>query len=398
MSGSEVAFFSLSPQDLEDIKEKKHPNDAAVEEVLMDSERLLGTILIGNNFVNVAIVMLSEFAIQSIFDFSRAPVLGFIIQVIGLTFLLLLFGEIIPKIYCKQNTLNFVRFSAPKMKGISKFFSPLSGVLVRMGNSIGRAVGQRKYELSAEELSKAIQLTTDKEEEKGLLTEIVKFYSKSVSDVMTPRMDMATIEYNTPYSEVLKFVVDNGYSRIPVYKERVDDVKGILYVKDLLAHIKKDDRFKWQSILREPFYVPETKMVDDLLEEFRKHKIHMAIVVDEFGGTSGLITMEDLLEEVVGEISDEYDDDDSLHKKLSDGSFIFDAKISLIDFLRITKIPENYFIDLKDDVDTLGGLILEHKGDFPVNGETVQIGSYKFKILEMGRRRISKVHFIPPTK
>ncbi|KGN67896.1 gliding motility-associated protein GldE [Porphyromonas sp. COT-108 OH1349] len=393
MSGSEVAFFSLSPQEVEEIKEQKHTNDHTLEHLLRDSEHLLGTILIGNNLVNVAIVMLTTYIFQSVFDFSAAPMMGFLFQVIGLTFLLLLFGEILPKIYCQQRALQIARSSAPVMAVFKKIFYPLSKFLVYLGSIVGKGIGYKKYELSPEELNKAIQLTTDAEEEKGLLTEIVKFYSTTVSHVMTPRMDMVSLPYNTPYDEVLSFVKENGYSRIPVYEERIDNVRGILYIKDLLPHLSEPATFEWQKIIREAFFVPETKKIDDLLEEFRRQRMHMAIVVDEFGGTCGLVTLEDLLEEVLGEISDEYDEESKPYKILNDGSIIFDAKISLTDFLKVTKITDPDILEQGEEVDTLGGLILEAKGDFPVKGETISVPPYNFMILEMGRRRISKVKF-----
>ncbi|MDO4771207.1 gliding motility-associated protein GldE [Porphyromonas sp.] len=395
MSGSEVAFFSLSPAHLDEIRNSKDKRDNLIQLLLADSERLLGTILVGNNMVNVAIVMISNYIVSETFDFASAPILGFIVQVVLLTFLLLLFGEILPKIYCQNKALEFSRFAAGAMSKLEILFAPLSRPLVALGGRITKSMRKKTYDLSADELSKAIQLTTETSEEQGLLNEIVKFYSKTASEVMTPRVDIVALEHNTPYREVLGFVIDKGYSRIPVYDERIDNMKGILYIKDLLPHLSDEDSFHWQSLLRPVFYVPDSKRVDRLLEDFREQKIHMGIVVDEFGGTSGLVTMEDLLEEIVGEISDEYDDDDCLYREEADGSYVLDAKLSLVDFIRIVKIEESPLIEeMKEEVDTIGGMLLEIKGEFPVVGEEIKVDEHRFIILEMGRRRISTVKFI----
>lgn len=395
MSGSEVAFFSLSPADLDEVRNSKDKRDTIIQELLADSERLLGTILVGNNMVNVAIVMLSNYIVSDTLDFSSAPILGFIVQVVLLTFLLLLFGEILPKIYCQNKSLQFSRFAASSMSKVQVLFTPISKPLVFLGSRLTKSMRRKTYDLSADELSKAIQLTTETSEEQGLLNEIVKFYSKTASEVMTPRVDIVALEYHTPYSEVLRFVIDKGYSRIPVYDDRIDDMKGILYIKDLLPHLSEGDDFHWQSLLRPVFYVPDSKRVDRLLEDFREQKIHVGIVVDEFGGTSGLVTMEDLLEEIVGEISDEYDDDDRLYRQEPDGSYVLDAKLSLVDFIRIVKIEESPMIEeMKEEVDTIGGLLLEIKGEFPIVGEEIVVDEHRFIILEMGRRRISMVKFI----
>lgn len=394
MSGSEVAFFSLTPSHLEEIRTHKHHADGIIEKLLEDSEQLLGAILVGNNLVNVAIVMLFNYVFSRLFDFSGAPTMGFVLQIVVLTFLLLLFGEIIPKIYCQSRALDFSRSVSGVISKVVKVLSPLTKALVWMGAHVTKGVQKKTFALSADDLSKAIELTTEKEEEQGMLNEIVKFYSKTASEVMTPRLDIVALEWHTPYAEVLDFIVENGYSRIPVYDERIDNVKGLLYAKDLLPHLDEEQGYEWQNLLRNVFYVPETKKVDALLESFREQKIHMAIVVDEYGGTSGLVTMEDLLEEVVGEISDEYDEEDKRYHKEADGSYIFDAKISLVDFLRIVKIEEAPMIlDKMEEVDTLGGLLLELKEDFPAVGEQIRVDDYEFTVLEMGRRRISKVRY-----
>lgn len=397
MSGSEVAFFSLSPTDLEEVRSSKDERGSLIQKLLNRSEHLLGTILVGNNMVNVAIVMLSNYVVTQTFNFDAAPTFGFLVQVVLLTFLLLLFGEILPKIYCQNRPLLVSRFAAPAMTTATKILSPITHPLVALGGIVTRSMRRKKFDLNADELSKAIQLTDVTDEEQVLLNEIVKFYDKTASEVMTPRIDIMALDYDSTYREVLSFVVDKGYSRIPVYEERIDNIKGVLYIKDLLPHISQaNEDFRWQELLRPVFYVPESKRVDRLLEEFRAQKIHLAIVVDEFGGTSGLVTMEDLIEEILGEIDDEYDDDDRLYRIEPDGSYVFDAKISIVDFLRISKIEESPLIEeMSEEADTLGGLLLEIKGEFPTVGEEIQLEGHRFTILEMGRRRISSVRVVP---
>lgn len=394
VSASEVAFFSLTPADQNDIREEKTTSDALIERLLERSEYLLATILIANNFVNVAIVMLCTYGINAWIDFSRAPLLGFILETIVLTFLLLLFGEIMPKIYAQKNALRFVRFSAPVLNVLERFSRPLSKLLVTSTSIINKALVKKKYDISVDELSKALELTSPAiPEEKKMLAEIIKFYNKTADEIMTPRLDMEDIDIKTNFRDVIEFIVQSGYSRIPVYVGTEDNIKGILYIKDLLPYIDKPDTFRWQSLIRPAYFVPETKKIDDLLEEFRTNKIHMAIVVDEFGGTSGIVTMEDILEEIVGEISDEYDEDEKQFYRQEDGSLIFEAKILLTDFFRVTEIDPATFGKLTEEVETLAGLLLEIKGDFPKRREIIEYAPYRFQILEVDNRRILKVKF-----
>lgn len=394
VSASEVAFFSLTPADQNDIREEKTTSDALIERLLGRSEYLLATILIANNFVNVAIVMLCTYGINAWIDFSRAPLLGFILETIVLTFLLLLFGEIMPKIYAQKNALRFVRFSAPVLNVLERFSRPLSKLLVTSTSIINKALVKKKYDISVDELSKALELTSPAiPEEKKMLAEIIKFYNKTADEIMTPRLDMEDIDIKTNFRDVIEFIVQSGYSRIPVYVGTEDNIKGILYIKDLLPYIDKPDTFRWQSLIRPAYFVPETKKIDDLLEEFRTNKIHMAIVVDEFGGTSGIVTMEDILEEIVGEISDEYDEDEKQFYRQEDGSLIFEAKILLTDFFRVTEIDPATFGKLTEEVETLAGLLLEIKGDFPKRREIIEYALYRFQILEVDNRRILKVKF-----
>lgn len=400
ISASEVAFFSLKPNDINRVKEGNHPSDSVILDLLNNSEFLLATILIANNFVNVAIVMLCTYGINEWLDFSNVPMLGFILETIVLTFLLLLFGEIMPKIYAKQNTLQFVHKSAPTLLNIQKFCKPLATLLVHSTSTINKSLAKKKYDISVDELSKALELTSKAiPEEKEMLAEIIKFYNKTADEIMTSRLDMEDLDIKANFKEVIDTIIKCGYSRIPVYSETEDNIKGILYIKDLLPYLEKPETFRWQSLIRPAYFVPETKKIDDLLEEFRTNKIHMAIVVDEFGGTSGIVTMEDILEEIVGEISDEYDEDEKQYIQLADGSFIFEAKIPLTDFFRATDTDPADFEKITEEVETLAGLLLEIKGDFPRRREVIEYKNYRFQILEVDNRRILKVkfNFINPT-
>ena len=394
VSASEVAFFSLTPGDLNEIGEENRPADPVIKRLLERSEYLLASILIANNFVNVAVVMLCTYAINAWINFSAAPLLGFVLETILLTFLLLLFGEIMPKIYAQKNSLRFVRFSASVLSGLERFCRPFSKILVNSTSVINKALAKKKYDISVDELSKALELTsTEIPEEKEMLAEIIKFYNKTADEIMIPRLDMEDIEIKISFREVVDFIIKSGYSRIPVYSETEDNIKGILYIKDLLPYIDKPDTFRWQSLIRPAYFVPETKKIDDLLEEFRTNKIHMAIVVDEFGGTSGIVTMEDILEEIVGEISDEYDEDEQQFIRLADGSLIFEAKILLTDFFRVIDADPSDFGKLTEEVETLAGLLLEIKGDFPRRREIMDFKEYRFQVLEVDNRRILKVKF-----
>lgn len=394
ISASEVAFFSLKPNDINRIKEGNHPSDSVILDLLNNSEFLLATILIANNFVNVAIVMLCTYGINEWLDFSNVPMLGFVLETIVLTFLLLLFGEIMPKIYAKQNTLPFIHKAAPTLLNIQKICKPLAALLVHSTSTINKTLAKKKYDISVDELSKALELTSKViPEEKEMLAEIIKFYNKTADEIMTSRLDMEDLDIKANFKEVIDTIIKCGYSRIPVYSGTEDNIKGILYIKDLLPYLDKPETFRWQSLIRPAYFVPETKKIDDLLEEFRTNKIHMAIVVDEFGGTSGIVTMEDILEEIVGEISDEYDEDEKQYIRLADGSYIFEAKIQLTDFFRATDTDPADFEKITEEVETLAGLLLEIKGDFPRRREVIEYKNYRFQILEMDNRRILKVKF-----
>ena len=393
VSASEIAFFSLTPSDLSDIEEEKHSADTRIKSLLANSERLLATILISNNFVNVMIIMLCNFFFASVVDFGGSRLLEFLVITVILTFLLLLFGEIMPKIYSAQNALAFSRKAALVLNVLSYVFRPLSSVLVRSTVFINKIAYKKPQSLSVDELSQALELTDKNEisEESNMLEGIIRFGEETAKEVMTSRLDMVDLDIDSTFSEVLKCVVDNGYSRIPVYQDTRDNVKGVLYIKDLLPYLEKGDDFDWRKLIRPAFFVPETKMIDDLLRDFQTNKVHMAIVVDEFGGTSGIVTMEDIIEEIVGEINDEYDDEERTYVKLSEGVFVFEAKTLLSDFYKIMKADPEDFEEVSDDAETLAGFILAVKGEFPSLNEEIVFGKYTFKVLEMDARRILKL-------
>ena len=392
-SASEIAFFSLSPSDLNAIDEKKHPSDEKIRKLLDDTERLLATILITNNFVNVTIIMLCNFFFMSVFEF-HSPIAEFLILTVILTFLLLLFGEIMPKIYSAQKTLAFCRFSAPGIWMFRSLFYPVASMLVRSTSFLNKHFARKNHNISVDELSHALELTDKEElkEENNILEGIIRFGGETAKEVMTSRLDVVDLDIRTPFKDVLQCIIENAYSRIPIYSENRDNIKGILYIKDLLPHLNKVD-FRWQSLIRPAYFVPETKMIDDLLRDFQANKIHIAIVVDEFGGTSGIVTMEDIIEEIVGEIHDEYDDEERTYAVLNDHTWVFEAKTQLTDFYKITKVDEEVFDEVAGDSDTLAGLLLELKGEFPALHEKVTYDHYEFEVLEMDNRRILKVKF-----
>lgn len=394
VSASEIAFSSLSSADLDAIAERRHPSDAKIHQLLDDSERLSATLSATNDFVNVAIIMLCNFFFLQVVC-CEVPAVEFLLLVVVLTFLLLLFGEIMPKLYSAQKTLPFCRFAAPGVFAFRSLCYPLSSLMVRAAAFFERRFSRKGHHISVDELSQALELTdkTEISEESNILEGIIRFGGETAKEVMTPRLDMVDLDIRTPYGEVLKCIVDNAYSRIPVYADTRDNIKGILYIKDLLPHLNKGSNFRWQSLIRPAFFVPETKMIDDLLRDFQTNKIHIAIVVDEFGGTSGLVTMEDIIEEIVGEIRDEYDDEERTYVVLNDHSWIFEAKTQLTDFYKITQVDEEVFEDVAGEADTLAGLVLELKGEFPALHEKVTYRNYDFEVLELDVRRIVKVKF-----
>lgn len=391
-SGSEIAFFSLSPQDLEELDADKNPCDARIEQLRNDSERTLATILIANNFVNVTIIMLCNYIFSSLVQFKVAW-LEFIIITVLLTFMLLLFGEIMPKIYSRQAPLKFCRKAVSGIMFLRKVFWPLETILIKSGMIAEKAVPKESRQLSVDDLEQALELTDedDIKDEQSMLQGIIRFGDETANDVMTPRQDIENIEIHSSFKEVLQFINDNNYSRIPVYQGNEDNIRGVLYIKDLLPYISKPEGFRWQSLIRPPYFVPETKRLDDLLREFQENKIHIAIVVDEFGGTSGLVTLEDILEEIVGEINDEYDEDVKPYTKLNNNTYIFEGKILLSDFCKVLQVDDDEFDDVAGDADSLAGLLLELKGDFLSLHEKLSYKQYTFEVMEVEERRISRV-------
>jgi gliding motility-associated protein GldE len=394
VSAAKMAFFSLGQADMNEVKEKKHPSDPIVVHLLERPEYLLATIFIIYTLANVAIVLICAYVIGRMIDFLFAPWVGFILQILIPAFLLLLFVEVIPKVKALKNPLTFSRKAAGILRGMEIVCRPLSGLLVRPTSLINKALTKKRHEISVDELSKIVELTSkETPEEKEMMGEIIKFYNKTAGEIMTSRLDVEDIEIQTPFSDVVQIIIDSGYSRIPVFSETEDNIKGVLYIKDLLPYIDKQDTFRWQTLIRPAYFVPETKKIDELLEEFRVNKIHLAIVIDEFGGTSGIVTMEDILEEIVGDISDEYDEEERQFIRLADGSLIFEAKIPLMDFFRVIDCDPSEFKDLTDKVETLAGLLLELKGDFPKRQEIIEYNGYRFQVLEVDNHRIQKVKF-----
>ena len=391
-SASEIAFFSLSPTDVESLDPDKSSSDKLIELLRDDSERTLATVLITNNLVNVAVIMLCNYIFGSLFTFG-AEWLQFLCVTILLTFLLLLFGEIIPKVYSRRRPLAFCRKAVKGIMFFRRLFWPIETILLKSGAFAEKVIQKENRQLSVDELEQALELT-DKEEikdEQSMLQGIIRFGDETAKEIMTSRQDIVDLDIRCSYDTVLKCIVENNYSRIPVYQDNQDNIRGVLYIKDLLPHLSKGANFRWQSLIRPPYFVPETKKIDDLLRDFQENKVHIAIVVDEFGGTSGIVTLEDILEEIVGEINDEFDEDERNYTKLASNTYLFEGKTLLKDFLKILNLPDDEFDDIEGDADSLAGLLLEIKGDFPAVHEILIYKDYKFEVLEIEERRISKV-------
>ena len=390
-SGSEIAFFSLTPKDLSEL-DSDNVKDKKILMLREDSERTLATILITNNFINVTIIMLLNYFFSQIVDFGAAYWLHFLVVTVLLTFLLLLFGEIIPKVYSRVSPLGFCRKVVNGILFFRQLFWPIGTLLLGSGIIAERFVQRREYDISADELEQALDMT-DKEEirdEKEMLEGIIRFSDEMVKEIMTSRQDIVDIDIKSSFKDVIDNIVENNYSRIPVYQGSIDNIRGILYIKDLLPHIGKANSFRWQTLIRPAHFVPETKKIDDLLREFQTNKVHIAIVVDEFGGTSGIITLEDILEEIVGEISDEYVEEDNGYVKLDYKTYVFEGKTKIVDLCRILSLDDDYF-EKFDEADTLAGLLLELKGDFPGIHEKFDFGNLTFEILKKEQRRIARV-------
>lgn len=396
VSSSENAYFSLSPDHIKELEDSETPRDQLVLKLRGELKKLLATILIVNNFINIAITLLVAYLVACMFNFSDYPVLGFMIETVLITFLLLLLGEITPKLYAVKNPLKTARMFAPILNVMQYALTPFSMLLVNSTRLVEKRAERRhnKSDISLDELSQAIELTDiGSEKDKEMLEGIVTFGDKEVVDVMCSRMDIVAVDVKSNFRQLLKIITDSGYSRLPVYSGSTDNIKGLIFSKDLIQHLDKPASFKWQTLMRQAYFVPESKRLNDLLHEFQENKMHMAIVVDEYGGTAGLITMEDILEEIVGDIADEYDDDEKQYTRLNANTYQFEAQILLNDFYKITEIEPDEFEDVSSEVETLAGLVLEIKGEMPKKDEEIKYRNYTFKIIAVDKRRIKLIRF-----
>lgn len=387
-----MAFFSLTPADRE-LMDDSEPRQQKILELLEEPDHLLATILISNNFVNVGIVIVSTYLLNSFFSpDSWSPLLTFVVEILSITGVLLLFGEILPKVYANASKLHFAKLVTPLLSRIHSALHPISTRLSKTINRIN--LEGRGPQLSVDDLEQALELTADEnsnQEEQRILKGIVRFGSTTVKEVMTPRTSVIAIEIKAPYPETLRHITESGYSRIPVFDENLDQIKGLVYVKDLLPYMDASENFGWQDLMRVPFFVPESKKIDDLLKEFQQRRIHLAIVVDEFGGTSGVISLEDVLEEIVGEISDEFDDEDVVYSKLDDYNYVFEAQTPLIDFCRVLGISRDQFDTVDGESETLAGLVLELAGKFLEKNEKVNYNAYTFKVESVDQRKLIRI-------
>jgi gliding motility-associated protein GldE len=392
MSASEVAFFSLGPEDLENLKTNKDKKSKTVLKLYNNPEKLLSTVLVANNTVNIAIVLLAAFLSFRIFDFSSEPVLGFIINVVIITFLLLFFGEVMPKVYASRNHITIALFMAYPLTILEKVFKPVTSLLIFSSSFVKKRTGTRRSNISMDDLSDALELTSeDFTEDEKILKGIVNFGNINVNAIMCSRTDVTAIDIKYGFDKIVPIIINSGFSRIPVYSGSFDSVKGILYAKDVLPYTNNPGSFKWQALLRPPYFVPETKKINDLLKEFQTKKIHMAVVIDEYGGTSGIVTLEDILEEIVGEITDESDEDQLLFRKLDEKTYIFEAKILLNDFCKVFDIDEELFEEVRGESETLAGLILELTGEIPQKDQVIKYKDFIFSIESADRRRIKEI-------
>ena len=389
-SGSEIAYFSLRDDDVDDI-EDTHRRER-VKELLAIPEKLLATILVGNNLVNIMIAIVLNYAMNQIFDF-KSSVLDFIVQTVILTFLILLFGEVIPKLYATNFNVKFAAMTSAPLKAAVKLFSPLTALLVRSTSLVSKVVAEQTEELSVDDLTRALEVSEVKNpDEKELLEGILSFGDKTVSDIMRPRIDVVDIDQSDTFDEVVRKVIDTGYSRMPVYEETPDNIKGILYAKDLLPYIgNRDNTFKWQTLMLPAYFVPETRMLNDLLEDFRMKKMHMAIIVDEYGCTQGIATLEDVLEEIVGDINDEYDTEEKFYNRINKNTWMFDGKTLLSDFARVLDIDEDELGEHGEEAETIAGFLLDIKGEFLKEKEVVKHGRLTFTVIKVVKYRIAKV-------
>ncbi|PCI09507.1 MAG: magnesium/cobalt efflux protein [Flavobacteriaceae bacterium] len=393
ISGAEIAFFSLSPTELDAAEESGSKKQKMVAKILEQPQKLLATILISNNFINILIVLIFAFLGEQLFAGISNTALKFLIKVGLVTFLILLFGEVLPKVYANRNAMKFATMMVMPLKVLSVLSTPLSKPLLGLNNMVEKRLGQKKSSFSVEKLSQALELTSDNattDEEQKILEGIVSFGRTETVQIMKPRTDVFAISDDDTYKNVLSEIVKKGYSRNPVYHENIDSIVGVLYAKDLLPHLSKTN-FKWQSLIREPIFVPENKKLDDLLKEFQEKKIHLAVVVDEYGGTSGIVTLEDIIEEIVGDITDEFDDEDLLYSKIDDNNYVFEGKTSIKDFSKVVNIDEEFFEEEKGETETLAGFILEISKKFPKKNEILKFEHLTFKIEAIDKRRVKQI-------
>lgn len=396
VSGSEVAFFSLGSSEIIKLKEEYHNKDG-INQLVSKPKRLLATILILNNLVNIAFITLSTFVIWRIVGTNQIEGIIIVALTAIVTFALVYFGEVVPKIYANQKSIPFVRFSFPLIYYAFIFFKPLSWILTSFSSIIEKRIKREGYEIRAEDLIQALELTTGdeiQEKETDILKGIVNFGQLNVKQIMTSRVDMTAFDTEMDFHQLMDTINKTGYSRFPVYSETIDNIEGILFNKDLLYYLDKKENFKWQKLIRKPFFIPETKKIDTLLKDFQKMHVHMAIVVDEYGGTSGLVTLEDVIEEIVGEIRDEFDDDDIIYSKINDNTFLFEGKTTLIDFCKIIHKDPNIFDSMKGESESLGGLILEISSKFPRAGEKIEIDNFVFTVVAINQKRIKRIRVL----
>jgi putative hemolysin len=393
VSGAEVALFSLSPKDLDESMQANSIKGKILADLLSKPKKLLATLLVANNFINIGVVILFSFIGSGLFAAITSPILKFILEVIVVTFLLLLFGEVLPKVYASRNNLKFANMIALPISILEKALSPIS---IPMRNStvyLHNKLGKQKSNFSVDQLSQALELTSSDDtssEEQKILEGIVSFGNTDTKQVMSPRIDVFGLEITETFSEIYIKIIEKGYSRIPVYRDNIDQIEGILFVKDLLPHLNKDD-FDWVTLIREPFFVPENKKLDNLLKDFQSMKSHLAVVVDEYGGTSGLVSLEDVIEEIVGDISDEFDDEDINFSQIDDKNFLFEGKVNLRDFYRVINVDENLFEERKGEAETLAGFILEISGNFPAKGQKISYANCLFTIEVVDKKRIKQI-------
>ena len=388
VSGSETAFFSLSHRDLQDLEKRDAETANRVVSLLSNVDLLLATILVVNNLVNISITILTASIIDSLFTFYR---FDFLFKTVLVTFLLLLFGEVLPKVFAQTLPARFASFAARPIQLLQSLFRPLSMILVRTGNRISERAPLRR-EISLDELADAVDMTqTESDEERVMLSGIVNFVNTEAAAIMKPRVDITAVELTDEYETVKRTIIESGFSRIPVYDEDIDNIRGTLYVKDLVPHLNRGNEFGWQQLIRKPYFIPEHKKINDLLEDFQSNKVHMAIVVDEYGSTLGLVSLEDIIEEIIGEISDESDADEKLYTVLSPGTYLFEGKTHIVDFERILELDEDTFSDVRGEAETLAGLMLELKRDFPRKGDTFTAHQLRFTVSAMENHRIDKI-------